>query len=102
MADWLNPPQILEIDLKGWDGAAQGLIRMRVQDDVKVVKVSVEISDETGAALESGLAVKAGALWWEYRVSQPLSGALRVTVSASDLPGHVTQESEEKLVVGAP
>jgi hypothetical protein len=96
MGDWLNPPQILEIDLGGWGGAAQDLIRMRVQDDVMVTGVRVEISDETGAILESGPATEAGALWWEYRVGQPLSGELRVTVSASDLPGHVTQMSQKR------
>jgi hypothetical protein len=98
VADWLNPPQILEIDLGGWDGAAQDLIRMRVRDDVQVVEVSVEIGDGTGAVLEAGPAVNAGASWWEYRVSRALAGALRVTVSASDLPGHVARASEEKLV----
>lgn len=98
MSDWLNPPQILEIDLSRWHGAALELIRMRVQDDVKVLQVQVQISDETGAILEAGPATDAGALWWEYTVTQPLTSDLSVTVFASDLPGHVTQASERKII----
>jgi len=96
MADWLNPPRILEMDLSRWNGLAGDPIRMRVQDDVRVVGVRVEIADEAGTVLEAGEAEDAGALWWEYRVDQPMSGELLVTVYASDLPGHVTQASERK------
>ena len=100
IGDWLNPPQILEVDLSRWNGAAQDLIRMRVQDDVKVAQVRLEIVNAEGVILEAGQATEAGALWWEYAVTQPLSGALTVTVSASDLPGHVTQASETKVLPG--
>jgi hypothetical protein len=100
LGDWLNPPQVLEIDLGGWRGAAQDLIRMRVQDDVMVAQVRVEITDEAGTVLEAGGGTEAGALWWEYTVAQSLTGELTVTVFASDLPGHVTQASEKKRIPG--
>jgi hypothetical protein len=98
MGDWLNPPHILEIDLGGWRGAAGEQIRMRVQDDVKVAQVRVEIRDGTGTVLEGGQATDAGALWWEYPLTQALSGALSVTIFASDLPGHMTQASATKII----
>lgn len=94
VGDWFNPPRILEIDLSRWKGAQADLIRMRVQDDVKVVQVRVEIKDNTGAVLEAGQARETSALWWEYPVSQPLAGKLTVTISACDLPGNVAQASE--------
>jgi hypothetical protein len=100
MADYMHPPQILEIDLNGWNGAAGDLIRMRVQDDVKVDQVTVAISDGTDVVQETGQAVQGVALWWEYPVQQAFSGGLTVTVSASDLPGHVTTASERKIVAG--
>lgn len=87
VADWLNPPQILEIDLSRWNGAAQDLIRMRVQDDVKAAQVRLEIVNAEGVILEAGHSTEAGALWWQYAVTQPFAGELTVTVSASDLPG---------------
>jgi hypothetical protein len=58
--------------------------------------VKIEIADETGTILEAGQAADAGAWWWAYTVTQPLRGELTVTVTASDLPGHVTQASEKK------
>lgn len=100
LGDWLNPPQILEIDLRNWHGASDEPIRMCVQDDVQVVRVRVEITDEAGGMLEAGQATEAGALWWEYRAGQPFSGTLVVMVYASDLPGHVTQASETRQLPG--
>jgi hypothetical protein len=96
LGDWLNPPQVLEIDLDYWDGAAQDLIRARAQDDVLVTGVRVEISDASGSVLEAGQAMEAGALWWEYTVTRPLHGELNVTVFASDLQGNVAQASKGK------
>lgn len=98
MSDWLNPPQVLKIDLSCWNGVAGDLIRVRVQDDFRVAGVRVEIRSETGTVLEAGAATEAGASWWEYRTNQPLAGALIVTVFASDMPGHVTQVSREKTI----
>lgn len=98
LGDWLTPPRILEIDLNGWHGGAMEPIRVRAQDDVKVVQVRIEIAGETGTILEAGQAADAGALWWEYRAAQPLSSELTVTVTASDLPGHITQASETKTL----
>lgn len=100
MADWFHPPQILEIDLGGWRGAAGEGIRVLAVDDVQVAGVRVEIRDETGAVVEAGEALQNYTQWWEHAVRKPLRGELTVTVSASDLPGNVTQASASKKLPG--
>jgi hypothetical protein len=91
VADWLHPPQILQVDLGGWTAGSGGPIRVRAQDDVRVTEVRVKISDETGTLLEEGQAQEAGGLWWEYSPSQTPGGGKQVTVSVRDLPGHTTE-----------
>jgi len=46
-----------------------------------------------GVILEAGEAEEAGALWWEYRTDQAAADNLRVTISAKDLPRHVTERT---------
>ena len=75
----------------GWVNGDGGTIRVRAQDDIKVEGVKVTINDETGALLEEGEAQDMGALWWEYSTAQSAANNMRVTVSAKDLPGHVTE-----------
>jgi hypothetical protein len=94
VADWFHRPQILEIDLSGWANGDGGTIRVRAQDDVMVTGVQVAIKDETGTVLEEGEAQNAGALWWEYSTTQAAANNMRVTVTATDLPGHVTERTK--------
>jgi hypothetical protein len=61
MADWFHPPQILEIDLRGWRGCPGDVIRVLAVDDVQVAGVRVEIADEAGTMLETGRPS------WRYR-----------------------------------
>ena len=96
VGDWFNRPEILEVDMSGWSNGDGGTIRVRAQDDVQVQQVMVKIADAEGALLEEGEAQDIGALWWEYRTAQNGANALRVTVSAKDLPGHVTERTELK------
>jgi hypothetical protein len=91
IADWLHPPEILEIDLSGWSNGDGGIIRVRAQDDVRVEGVVVTITDENGALLEEGEAGETGALWWEYSTAQAAANNMCVTVAARDLPGHITE-----------
>ena len=96
IGDYLHLPQILEVDLSAWVDGEGGTIRVRAQDDVKVEGVKVNICDETGTLLEEGQAQDMGALWWEYSTAQAAANNMRVTVSAKDLPGHVTERTELK------
>lgn len=93
LGDYFNPPEILTVDLSRWTNGNGGTVRAKVQDDVRVAQVKVTISDETGAVLEEGLAQEAGALWWEYNTTRTAANNLRVTFSAQDLPGHVTEKT---------
>ena len=93
IADWLHPPEILEIDLSAWTDDSGGTIRIRAQDNVKVQGVRVTIADEDGTVLEEGEAGEVGALWWEYRTAQAPATNTSVTVAARDLPGHVTERT---------
>lgn len=94
LGDYFNPPEILKVDLSQWTNGNGGTVRVKVQDDVRVAQVKVTISDETDAVLEEGQAQEAGALWWEYSTAQTAANNLRVTFSAKDLPGHVTEKTE--------
>ncbi len=62
----------------------------------QVTGVRVEITDEAGALRETGPAVLAVSQRWEYTLQESHSGPLTVTVSARDLPGHVTQADASK------
>ncbi|MGA7193094.1 MAG: hypothetical protein WBW94_05625 [Anaerolineales bacterium] len=91
VADYLHEPQILDIDISGWNGAVGQLIRVKAIDDVKVAQVTVVITDENGTVLEQGAAVAADGLWWQYTTTQAASGSPKVMVSVQDLPGHIAQ-----------
>ena len=98
IADWLHPPEILEVDLNGWSGEAGQVLRIRAQDNVQVKQVVVAITDEVDNILEQGEAVEVGALWWEYSTTAAASGNANVIVRALDLPGRVTERTEEKTL----
>lgn len=90
MADWFHAPEILEIDVSGWNGAVGEVIRVKASDDVEVTQVSLVITDAQGVVIEQGGAVREGGLWWQYTTTQPASGTPRVVASARDLPGNIT------------
>jgi hypothetical protein len=54
------------------------------------------IADENGTFLEEGEAVESSVLWWEYNTAQAAANNMRVTASAKDLPGHITERTELK------
>jgi hypothetical protein len=107
VADWFNPPQIVEADLSAWTGEAGQPIRIRATDDFQVRQVSVAIGDGAGAELEAGPAARVDG-WWVYTTRAPLpadstvraTAAVYVTaavyITAVDLPGHVAQAEVRK------
>ena len=98
VADWFNAPEVLGIDLSGWNGAAGELVRVQARDDVKVKHVIVRFNDAEGTLLEEGSATDVGALWWEYTTKSNLTSAVTVTATAVDLPGNITELSQEKTI----
>ncbi len=98
MADWFQPPQILEIDLRGWRGCPGDVIRVLAVDDVQVAGVKVEITDEAGALLETGPAVLAVTQRWEYTLKEfafrsPDRDRLRQGPAGARDPGQRPQEA---------
>ena len=95
VADWFNKPQVLEIDASNWTGEAGEIIRIKAQDDTMVAQVRVVIHATSGTTLETGNAVQADGLWWQYTTQVPTSGDpnTHITVTAQDLPGNTHEMS---------
>ena len=91
ISDFLHPPKVLVLDLGDWRGGPGHVLRIQALDDVQVCQVTIGITDDVGFLLEHGPARPVGALWWEYTTTATCTGTLRVTASATDLPGHVAQ-----------
>lgn len=89
LADFMHPPEILEIDVSGYTGKVGETIRARVQDDVKVNKVSIVIADAQDQMIEQGAASADTGAWWKYTTTANATSAnVKVVVHAWDLPGH--------------
>lgn len=89
MADWFHAPEVKEIDMESWNGAAGSVIRIRAVDNVQVAQVNVIITDGNSTVLEQGAAVKAEGNWWTYTTQTAISGSPSVMVAARDLPGNI-------------
>jgi hypothetical protein len=88
--DFLNAPQVEDIDLRAYDGRAGRKILVRASDDVGVTRVDVTIADEQGTILEQGAAELIAGKIWKYvsTVSVPAGTTVSVGASAFDRPGH--------------
>jgi len=91
--DYLTKPEIREIDLSNYTGAAGSFIRITAVDDFKVKQVQVRIEDKDGNGMENGFAVQADDTeHWRFIVTVPhfVSEGGKVIVRAYDLPGNET------------
>jgi len=90
LADALNAPEILGVNLNGYQGEAGKEIEVQARDDFAVVRVSVEIKTPDGQVIESGTAQYKGGMKWVYVTQQNYGnwqeGNLRV--AAEDNPGN--------------
>ena len=95
MADFLQGPDIQEVDLTHYLGKVGDTIRVRVTDGFRVDQVQVRITNGDGTMLEGGSAVQdTNVLDWIYtatRSNSTLQGD-KITVQAFDLPGNQSQE----------
>jgi hypothetical protein len=91
VADFLNAPDIVHVNLSGYAGNAGDVILIDATDDFAVVSVTVRIVNENGI-VEEGAAVRGIGYRWIYTATQNNgdTATSRITVSASDLPGNVT------------
>jgi len=95
VADFMNAPDIEEIDLSKYTGKVGDTITITVTDDFMVQEVSVTILNADGTEVEHGLAQSGlGSLQWIYNATaanNSLDGD-KIIIRASDLPGHATEK----------
>jgi signal peptidase I len=94
VADYLNAPDIEDVDLTGYTGTAGDEIRIIASDDFAVKEVHVSISNVDGGLIEEGYASQLVGNLWIYVASKNndnLAGD-RIVVTASDIPGNITTE----------
>jgi hypothetical protein len=88
-----SAPDIEQVDLSGYTGKVGDRILVQASDDFAVKSVHVHIANADGSLVEKGEAEHAGILW-AYTATQnneSLEGD-KIIISASDLPGNVTEE----------
>lgn len=99
MADWFSVPEVHAMDLSGWNGGAGEPIRVQALEEVHVKHVLIRISDGNGELLEEGLAAETTEKhWYEFASTGSYTGVLTVTATAVDLPGNMTDLSQQKTI----
>lgn len=97
VADFMNAPDIEEIDFSKYTGKVGDTITITVTDDFMVQEVSVTIINADGTEVEHGLAQPVtGGLQWFYTataINNSLAGD-KIVIRAYDLPGHATEKQE--------
>jgi hypothetical protein len=94
VADFLHAPDIEDIDLSAYTGAAGDEIRILASDDFAVKSVHVSISNVDGALIEEGYAEQSTGNLWIYVASKDNDNTAgdRIVISASDIPGNITTD----------
>jgi hypothetical protein len=99
VADFLNAPDIKQIDLTHYQGNVGNTILITVTDDFKVTDVQVTISNPDGSLVESGNAVQqANVNDWLYTatVQNDVLAGDKITIRAHDKAGN--EDLEEKSI----
>ena len=97
VADFFHAPDILEIDVSGYNGLADQMIRIKVVDDFKVKSVKLSILNEDGGLQEEGNAVKAAnGQDWYYTATTTNAGVVgdKIIITATDNPDNLTTEDK--------
>jgi hypothetical protein len=89
LADFLNEPTVLSIDMSAYHGALGDLIKVRASDDFEVMGVTVAICDLEGGVIQQGAAVFMDGQW-RYAASGGigLGESVIIKAVATDRPGH--------------
>jgi len=97
VADFFHAPEIQEVDLEGYSGKANEVIRVKAKDDVQVTRAALLISDADGNEVERGDAEKENELEWTYVTKGIVgTGEATVVVAVNDLAGNVVERCLEK------
>jgi hypothetical protein len=90
-ADFLHWPVITDIDSSAYLGQPGGTIRVKAQDDLKVIAVTVRILDLTGTVIEQGAAAwELSSCGWVYTTTVAVDPGKAVVIeaTATDRPQH--------------
>ena len=89
VGDWFNPPEVGEIDVRGYTGQAGETIRAKVTDDVRVTQVKIVISTGNDVVVEQDEMSFEQGVWYSYATTANCPvGLVEVVVTGLDLPGH--------------
>jgi hypothetical protein len=97
VADFMHPPEIIQIDLSQYHGATGQPIDITTVDDVKVKTVGVLIATDDGTVVEKGSAAPdpTAANQWRYMsTSTAPTSSVKIVVDVADLAGQITEETE--------
>jgi hypothetical protein len=92
VADFMHAPNIDEIDVTNYSGAAGDTIRIRATDDFEVKQVTISIHNADGSLVEAGDAVQqANKIDWIYMATAENTDTAgdRIEIRALDRPGNV-------------
>ena len=96
MGDYLNAPEISNVNTSGYSGNAGNKILVHATDDFSVESVTVRIELADGTLVEEGAATELP-FHWEYvaTAANAALGGTKIMVTAKDLP----QNETEKVIV---
>ena len=96
LADFMNAPDISEIDVSGYTGLPGQRIRIQVTDDFKVRSVALKIENEDGTLVEEGNAEldEATGIDWLYTTTAENTSLIndKITITAMDIPDNLSVE----------
>ena len=97
VADFMNAPEIEEIDVSNYTGAVGSTIRIRATDDFLVTRVNVKIENDDATLAEQADAVlDANGVDWLFTAKKnnaTLAGD-KITITVNDSPGNATKQSQ--------
>lgn len=97
VADFMNAPDIDEVDVTNYTGEIGSTIRVRATDDFQVSRVYVKIEGEDGSMVEEGEALaNTNGLDYLYTAKKKnvsLTGD-KITIEVNDIPGNEAVKSQ--------
>jgi hypothetical protein len=97
VADYFHAPDIQEVDLSGYSGSEEDVIRIKVTDNFAVQQVMVRIENSDATLVEEGQAtLSADGLSWIYTATTNNDGTSgdKITVTATDRARNAAQEEQ--------
>jgi len=97
VSDWFHPPEIDQVDFTDYHGKSGDKIHIYLNNEVKVKRVWLVISDGNGNELERGEATRRKTLEWFYTTTVDLPGEdATFVITIRDLPGNTSRSTVER------